>query len=371
MPQNSNPQHGFIGGYVNDMVDVLAAALIGRQNVVFIGAPGCGKTRVALSFAHQTVGKDATSITRLHPAAPPDVFMGAYDPMAFARGQLVRVTTGTPYDPACKLAIIDEFSRANEASFDAMLDVADRLDSDSAPPVVATANFVPTGERVKALVDRFALWFYVNPGRVDAAAASKTRLLSYSNGRPDPQVSVSHLPTQAQLEQIWQATPGTNAANAVSSFVCDLEAEAFKSGFVANLRRNAQWTDMLFRLSMWHSGMNPDFASIPDAAAKILVYAWPAQDENEASQWAQVARSVVDTVAAAIDHAMSQVLRVMEKVQKAQAKDRGTVIMEAVQVMGSAEASMKALAGNDPRVAEATNRMKDWLSKASAGQSLE
>ena len=128
---------------------------------------------------------------------------------------------------------------------------------------------------------------------------------------------------------------------------------------------------MLFRLSMWHSGMNPDFANIPDAAAKILVYAWPAQDENEASQWAQVARSVVDTVAAAIDHAMAQVLAVMEKVQKAQPKERGTVIMEAVQVMGSAEASMKALAGNDPRVAEAVTRMKDWLSKASAGQSLE
>ena len=125
MSQNSSNQ--FVGGYVTKMVDVLAAALIARQNAVLIGAPGYGKTRVALSFAHQTVGADHTSVTRLHPAAPPDVFMGALDPVAFTQGRISRVVTGTPYDPDCHFAIIDEFSRANEAAFDAMLDVADRL----------------------------------------------------------------------------------------------------------------------------------------------------------------------------------------------------------------------------------------------------
>ncbi len=69
MNQNTPSPNGFVGGYVNDMVNVLAAALIGRQNAVLIGAPGYGKTRVALSFAHQVVGKDATSVTRLDAAA--------------------------------------------------------------------------------------------------------------------------------------------------------------------------------------------------------------------------------------------------------------------------------------------------------------
>jgi MoxR-like ATPase len=372
---NPNPpsQNGFVGGYVNDMVAVLTAAMIGRQNAVIIGAPGWGKTRIALSFAHQVVGKDATSVTRLHPAAPPDVFMGAYDPIAFTQGKLSRVTAGTPYDPDCKFALIDEFSRANEAAFDAMLDVADRLDVDDAPPVVATANFPPTGERTKALLDRFALWFWVNPGNVDAAALSSARLQSYSGGRPDPRVNVSHVPTQAQLQEIWSASPGPHAAAAVSSFVGELEAEASKNGLVVNPRRNAQWTDMLFRLGMWYAGMDNDFSAVPDAAAKMLIYAWPAQDANEAASWAQIALSVVDTVAAAIDAATAQVMVAMENIIKAKDhSQKGLAIMDAVKVQTSAEQTIKSLCDpNDPRVMVALDRMRGWLSNASSGKPLE
>ena len=381
MSQNSSNQ--FVGGYVTKMVDVLAAALIARQNAVLIGAPGYGKTRVALSFAHQTVGADHTSVTRLHPAAPPDVFMGALDPVAFTQGRISRVVTGTPYDPDCHFAIIDEFSRANEAAFDAMLDVADRLDTDDAPSLIATANFPPTGERTKALLDRFAFWCWVNPGDLDAKALASQRLSAYSGGRAQPNVDVAHLPTSAQLQTIWQATPGPNAIRAVSDFVDALKAEAKTPHqdangnpgivFMANPRRLAQWTDILFRLGMWHSQMDPDFSVVPDAAAKMLIYAWPAQDENEATQWAQVALSIVDTVAAAIDKVTADVLRVMEKiVREKDMSKRGLLVMEAVQAQMQAENTMKALADkDDPRVVAAQERMRGWMGKATNNQPLE
>lgn len=371
MSQNGSTPNGFVGGYIKDMVNVLAAALIARQNVVLIGGPGLGKTRVALSFAHQTVGKDATSLTRLHPAAPPDVFLGAIDPIAFTQGRIARVVTGTPYDPACKLAIVDEFSRANEASFEALLDTADRLDVDDAPPVIATANFAPTGERVKALNDRFALWYYLNPGRIDAAAMSTQRLQAYSNGNPHLQADVSHLPTQSQLETIWKSDPGPNAQTAVSAFTAKLEVAAAESGFMVNPRRNSQWTDLLFRLGVWYSGMNPDFSTVPDAAAKVLIYAWPSQDATEAATWKQIALSIVDTVASAIDKTMADLLVVMEKVQQSPANKWGSIIMEAVDAMTKAEKTLKALAPDDARIAEHLDQMKVWYTKASRGEPLE
>lgn len=210
----------FVGSYIDDMKLILTASALSRQNAILLGAPGWGKTAVTRSLAGQlTNGKFA--FARIDPSTPPDVVRGAYNPAALLDGRLERVVSGTAYDPQMGLALIDEIGRGNEVTFDALLDTLDRLDDPNAPPVWATSNFMPSNERVAALIDRFAMWYWINPQGLDVAAISASQL----NGR-GPQVDVSDLPDWAEVQDIRKATPGGKAIKAIGELLENLSTDA-------------------------------------------------------------------------------------------------------------------------------------------------
>ena len=354
----------FAGSYVDDMTGVLVASVLSRQHAIILGAPGWGKTAVSRSLAQALAG-DAFSFTRLDPSTPPDRVMGAYNPAALLDGRLERVVAGTPYDPRTRVAILDEIGRANEVTFDALLDTLDRVDVD-APPVWATSNFMPSNERTAALVDRFGLWFWITPGTLDVAAIVAAQLAG--NGRP--QVSTAGLPTWAQIEEVRSAAPGPNAVAAIGDMAASLKVEAESQGRSLNPRRVAQWSPLLFRAAVWFGG-SADFTAVPDAAARLLRYAWPAVTADEAATWQKIAASVVDTLGEAIEQAMVKVKQAMDELIKAGPMQKAEVIGRLTVQMQQVQANLESLAGeNNPRVEEAVVRMNGWLQQAMLGQPI-
>lgn len=355
----------FVGSYVDEMKDILLASALSRQNAILLGAPGWGKTAVTRSLAGQLTGGQY-AFARIDPSTPPDVVRGAYNPAALLDGRLERVVDGTAYDPGMRLALIDEIGRGNEVTFDALLDTLDRLDDPNAPPVWATSNFMPSNERVKALIDRFALWYWINPQSLDVAAVTAAQL----NGS-GPQVDVSGLPTWAEIEEIRAAAPGTNAVKAIGALLGDLANEAQAQGRRPHPRRITQWTHVVFRVGVWASG-SADFNTVPDTAAKMLRYCWPAITPDEAAGWAQVAASVVDTLGAAIEEAMTEVLNKMKQVAAMGAAQRTAEITGLATLMQGAQTTLESLAGaDDDRVGGAVETMNRWLSLTVQGKPVE
>lgn len=358
----------FVGAYVSQVVDVTTAAILSRQNAIILGSPGWGKTAITRSFADLVTGGQY-SFTRIDPSTPPDVVRGPWNPAAMMESppRLERMVQGTPYDPAVRLAIVDEIGRGNEATFDALLDTLDRLDVPDAPPVVATSNFMPTSERVAALIDRFGLWLWVAPEVLDPPSLVASQL----NGGGRPQVDASALPAWSDVEDVHSAAPGPNAIAAIGQLISDLSHEAEQQGRKPHPRRVAQWTHVLYRVGVWHSG-SADFKTVPDKAAKLLRYMWPAVSPDEQATWSQIAGSVVDVLGAAIEEAMATLVGDLNAIAAASPRDRSTMVMSMTGKMQKLQTDLEALAGEDnPRVGEAVEQMNTWLSMVVSGKPIE
>ncbi|MCB0014178.1 MAG: hypothetical protein KDE34_19835, partial [Anaerolineales bacterium] len=201
---------------------------------------------------------------------------------------------------------------------------------------------------------------------LDVAAISAAQL----NGQ-GPQVDVSDLPTWDQVQDIRSADPGTAAIKAIGELLENLSTEAQAQGHRPHPRRVTQWTHVLFRVGVWQSG-SADFNTVPDTAARLLRYCWPAIQPAEAATWAQIAASVVDTLGAAIEEAMSAVLVKMKEVSASPQAQRTTLIPQLATTMQSVQTTLEKLAGADnDRVAEAVATMNNWLSLAVQGKPVE
>ncbi|HLF28193.1 MAG TPA: AAA family ATPase [Anaerolineae bacterium] len=355
----------FVGGYVTDLRDVLVASALSGQHAVVLGAPGWGKTAIARSLAKSIAGDGAWTFNRLDPSTPPEAVRGAYDPAALLNGQLSRVVTGTPYDVSARVSILDEVFRANDVVFDACLDVLDRMDAnpDQAAVVWSTANFVARGERVEALIDRFGLWLWLQPDTLDVAALVGAQLSSV-NG-----LNVSGgLPDWKDVESVRQARPGDKAKHAVAELLETLALEATAQGRRPHPRRVTQWSKLVYRLGVYDTGQ-ADFSAVPDVASRALRWAWPMPASEEAESWAQIAAGVVDAVGSAIEGALAQaVVKFREVAGISDQAQRMGRMGELGALLANAQATLKQVGDDDPRVAEASARLTEWFAAAARGE---
>jgi MoxR-like ATPase len=359
----------FEGGYADEMAEVLAVSLLAGANAIVLGSPGWGKTAVARSLAQQMVDR-RWSFTRVDPSSAPDKVFGILDFKAYMDGRRSMIVAGTPYDPAVRVAIIDEIGRANEAMFDALLDTLDRVDANGdAPAVWATSNFIPSTDRVAALIDRFALWYWVQPGPMDIGNIVAAQLAGMHSG--GPQVAVPGGLTWEEVEEIRAMAPGPRAVKAVQNLVRDLESEAKLNKRRPNPRRATQWSFILYRASAWHTGQ-ADFTTVPDAASRLLKYAWPAVTAEEQATWATVATSVTDVVGAQIEAGTIEVQEYMKQIVDCQdEQEKGGLVLQATIVIQNALATIKAVAGDeDPRYGEAARKFNQWVIDAAQGKEL-
>lgn len=370
----------FVGPYVRDLSSVLLASALSGQNAYLIGAPGWGKTALSLSVAAALVGEEwmepepgklitdqhAGVFVEISPASPPDVLTGPFNPAELLAGRMVYQTYGTPYHGPVKIAILDELGRGNDATFDKCLHVTNRQ-GQHRPPVWATSNFMPQNERVQALIDRFLLWYWIHPERLDVPAMTAAQL----GGNGGPAIDRAGLPTWAEVEEIRAADAGINAINVIGELLRELSEAAAAEGRQAHPRRITQWSWLLFRVGLWKSG-SADFSSIPDDAAGLLQYAWPATTAAEAASWKEIVASVVDVLGAAIEAAMAEVQVKLRELSGLGPRDRNERLSEFTMFIQRTAEDLERLAGpNNAKVEGAITQMQTWLSQALQGKPIE
>jgi len=356
---------GFVGSYVDDITQVLIASVLSGTNAILIGAPGWGKTAISRQAAQKMSG-GAFSLVRVDPSTPPEKILGAYNPAALLEGNLERVVEGTAYDPDCRIGIIDELFRASDVLFDAALDTLDRLDVEVGPPIWSTANFVATGTRVEALIDRIGLWLWIKPSVLDLAAVASSHLTN--GGSPK---LLQAVPTAEEVAKIRSAKPGEKAVKAVIEVLENLNEEATREGRRAHPRRVASWSKVLFTYSMYITGSN-NFATIPPEAMRIMRYAWPCTTAQEAATWAGIAGAAIDPVATAIEEAMKLAYPEFERVSKIEdSATRATESARLGEVMLQAQGLLKALQTDDPRVGDALAQIDTMFGDAVRGKEVK
>jgi len=354
----------FVGAYVADMTNVAIASVFAGVHASFQSAPGWGKTAILSAAAAAIAGEDHTNRIDLSPASSPALITGLDDPKVLINeGRFVKVTTGTPFDPNMKIVILDEFFRGNDAAFDAALHALDPM-KQSGAIVWGTNNFIPTGERQAALLDRIALWYWLPAQAVNVAAVASSLLLSEGS----PQVP-GYLPDWDQVMAVRAARPGQKAVDTVTSYLETLIAEAINEGFgVGHPRSVAHMSKVLYRVAAAYNGAE-DFTNLPPQAIKAMRYCYPAANYAEAVKWASFINTLTDRVAAEIDRVLSENVVEFKRVAAiTDASQRNAASIALGQNLANAQATLAQQFGMaDPRISEAVQTITKWYASALAG----
>lgn len=362
-----------VGNYTKNMRDVIEAAAVSGLNSMFISPPGFGKTTAAI-MAGQTICQDNGFVfLPLDPSTPPERLLGAYDPAQMLNGKLVRLEDGTVYDPNGKIIVLDEIFRANDIACDILLHaIEDKFTNIIHRKVfIGTSNHIGKTERVEAFRDRFALWSLFHPeiGSGDVSAAYLDSMI-HNGSNPVDTNWVSGLPAWNDVLKIRALKPTQKSADVITDMVRTLATEAKESGFQVNPRREVQWTELLFFTTAWKKSSN-DFTDIPSCVSNLLQYAYPITDMETASKWKQVALSVYNTVASAVEAAKNVAYQEFLKISQKSGRDSQDKITELGEKFTQFNTDLVAKFGKIPEVEAAVDEITTLFRKAVLGESLE
>ena len=370
---NSPVVNYFAGRYVNELRDLYLASMISGLNSVSIGAPGWGKTDIALSML-MDIFPDEFSVLRVHPATPPEEVEGANDTeILLKESRLVKNVVGTPFDPSNKAVLVDEIGRCSKVLVGVFMKLLDRKDMVNAPPVLSTSNFMPKSVESEALLDRIALWTHVS---VSSSTLDPKAIIAAQLGGLGGRLHVKGtLPSASDVTDVWDATPGAKATNAVADVLAQLTVEAKAEKKHPHPRRLTQWSKLLYRMSVYETG-DADFADVPKEAKAFLRFAWPAESSTEHEAWASIVRGAEDKVMglveaveakAAVDFneyaAKFSTLSVTEQVDGSNAL--GLVMTQHMRTLQAGGFD------DDPRIDESISRMNGWMQAAVVGKTVE
>lgn len=303
MTDNGNTKKFFSGQYVEPIRDALIASALSGVNALLIGGAGTGKTAISSSMADDIFGRKV--IIRLDETTPPEKITGPIDlgKMLAEDSKLEFVRENTPYEPGLMNCILDEVGRASGPIFSLLMDVTDRLDMPESQryAVWCTSNFMPSGDKTAALLDRIGFWVWVPTAEQDVTAFIRARAASLHEDLHVP----GTLPTRDDVIAAYAAVPGPKAIQAIANFIQTLadevkqDASGFK--FMINNRRMSQWFSILFRAGYWYSGGDPDFDIIPDKAILALKWAYPNTSLEMSVAWEQIVTPLADSIGAMVD----------------------------------------------------------------------
>ena len=395
-------QYYFVGDYVSDVRTAFIVSLLARVNAVGISAPGWGKTAITRRIAQRVLenSEKRWSFTRLEPSTPTDAVLGWWDVAEYTEsGKMERNTERTPYQWNNTIAILDEVFRPSDVVFDALLDITDAqfvnatdhefdervyyLHKEDAraraadgriticePPVVwGTANFVATGERVEALLDRFGIWIWIDTDGVNVHDIIETLMMS--DGMPEVPGDV---PTIDEVEKIWTSKPGSKAVKAVQEVAQSVADEAVKAGRSIHPRRLGQWRSILYFYSVYLTG-DENFDRVPEEAKNALQWAYPATTAEEAASWRNIVQSVVDVIGSAVESVLADCVVEFKRVAALDKSYRKSELGNLGDLMTNAQQTLDALAHNqdaadDERITEAYQLISDWFGSAAVGAEI-
>jgi MoxR-like ATPase len=355
--------HYFTGDYVSEMLSVALISLITEMHASFQAAPGWGKTDVLDTFAAAVAGQQRYQLIAVTPASNPSIFEGELNPKAYLEeGRKERIVEGTPYDPNMRVVLADEFARGNDATFDAALHALDPKKQNHCL-VWATNNWLPKGERIEATLDRIGLYWWHDGEAVDV----EQMLVAMMGSHGKPQLPC-WIPTWEQIETVRAARPTPNSIAAVKATIAEVVSEALREGMVVGHPRNmAQWWKIVFYGSVLHTGTE-DFAVVPDAARRMLRYAFGARTHDEAKVWARLVDAITDQVQAEIDRILGEAVVEFRKVANMDHAQRVGAIGGLGVLIANAQQTLHAqFADSDPRTMTAIMTMQQWFTAAMQG----
>jgi MoxR-like ATPase len=349
-----NKHSQFQGEYIRDIAHFLIASAVSRQNAVMVSEPGWGKTAIARALGKEIAG-DNTVFIRLEGSTPPEEVKGSYDPAKYIdEGKLEPIVKGTPFDPNAFIVIADEIFRPNEVVFDLMLEVLDRQSTspDDAPVVWGTSNFVAEGERIEAVLDRIALWLWLQPERLDV----KSFISGIFRRKKGEQLGIptNSVPTPSieKILEVRSFVPETSTAETIANLLDVLAQEARRENFKISPRRLTQWFELVYRTSAFILD-EPDFDTVPTQAAIILRWAYPTLSHQEWAKWAKVSSAVADPVGTAIDAVLREAFEAFDEAEVGSYQSKSDKSMVLGEILSRSMRSLKALKINDPRIEEA------------------
>lgn len=360
----------FEGSYIDAMRDAVIAALLSGEHACIIGAPGFGKTDVAMAIARD-VHPDNHKMLRITSGMKEDEINGAPNiGKLINESQLIREVTGTAYDPNVKMVLVDEFGRASSMIYTSLMYLTDR--KNATVPVVATSNFMPTDKAAEALLDRLGLWCWVNP----TLTPDEARKISVAKSKgKNRQMSVrGKLPTADEIAAAYAAQPGDKAIEAVADVIFQLSADAIAEGYTINPRRVSQWENVLFRVGFWLTG-DADFDRVPDQAIQMLRFCFPLRTQEEAEKWGRVVAAMADPVQVVIDEVLSKAAAHMngeiDKIAAMSSAERMGAISAAGASMARFQSELLQAGPSEPRVQEALRLMTSWFGNLARGEKIQ
>lgn len=145
----------------DEIIDVLAAGMISRENVFLHGPPGTAKSAIIRELSRRVEGQMFDYLlTRF---TEPNELFGPFDIRRLREGELVTNTQGM--FPEATLVFLDELLNANSAILNSLLMALNervfRRGAETYPlptlMVVGASNHLPEDEALRALFDRFLL----------------------------------------------------------------------------------------------------------------------------------------------------------------------------------------------------------------------
>ena len=311
-----NKNQCLVGGYVEEIRDALIASAVSRVGVYLLGAPGGGKSACAKAFGRQMYGKRGKDwcFIEFSPATQEQRVEGVLDYQAwFKDSKYSLVKTGTPSDPGIGMVVADEMSRANESIHDLFMTTMDEWELEHrGTQLIATGNFLPTGDRAEAFLDRIGLYIWLGENGYDVKDVSRAQMRAQHDDLDLPNFPIT---MWKEVEDARKATPTEKAVEAVAEFVGLLSETAVKglqdtSGSIVrqypypNKRRITTWTRILDKATTLYSG-TADFDQVHPMAIKALQYSWVLKSQEEARDWRSIISLIADPTQAAVDAVMA------------------------------------------------------------------
>lgn len=360
---SSIKQTTYTGAYVKDVIDVYLASAFSNVHGISISPPGWGKSEISNKLAGELAGADHYHLIPIAPTTSPSLIDGPMDnEILIKESRLVRKVERTPYDPNMRIVIMDELLRGSDPLFDAALHATDPLKQKNCV-VWATSNFVPKGDRVQALLDRFGLWLWIRPDTFDIRALAMAQMLT--DGEPQLPGTI---PSWSDVMDVRSAKPGLKAAQAVADFLELLHEEAANLGLSVHPRQATHWRKLAYRMGVYHTG-EADFKALPQEATRVIQWAWGSRSYEEAGEWRKLVGSMVDKVGATIDVVLANVVGEFKRVAAiASDIERTQEISGLGRTLAESQSDLRELGANDPRVKDAINLVSQWFADAINGK---
>lgn len=182
-------KQAFVGK--DEVIDLLGAALVARENLFILGPPGTAKSALVHDLARRVDGRAFEYLlTRF--TEPNEVF-GPFDIRRLRDGELITNTEGML--PEAEIVFLDELLNANSAILNSLLMVLNERvfrrgrETRALPALmfVGASNRLPEDDALAALFDRFILRLYcdnVPPEELSEVLAAGWRLEQTDGAQP-------------------------------------------------------------------------------------------------------------------------------------------------------------------------------------------